>query len=294
MRYIKQYKIFESDNDYKYHSLNHYFGITYNEVGDIIQEMLDIHEGLTYRVEISLKGDDSHVFNDVDHFIVFIESETAFSDMPYLNMVEEVDSLFKMYGLEIFYVSSVAERSIGMNLFIKREGDHSRVMEKIPEIHVPDSNPYNDNIAGFMESISTIFYSIVDRTKENFDFLSSYFDIKMDLNSYMKNSNIKNIEVRIGDVLIGDCMFVLKENRSVHMNYTFILESYRNKGINQEIKRRVIDWCRKNGYNKVTCNVRESNKESLSSLLKSGFKINSNYDLKYPDGEKKIPLYYIV
>jgi hypothetical protein len=47
----------------------------------------------------------------------------------------------------------------------------------------------------------------------------------------------------------------------------------------------------KNDILLITVNVREGDKDSLNSLLKSGFQINTNVDLKYADGEKKIPLY---
>jgi hypothetical protein len=46
-----------------------------------------------------------------------------------------------------------------------------------------------------------------------------------------------------------------------------------------------------NDVNIITSNVRKNNLPSLKSLLKSGFVINKNYDLYYPDGEKKIPLF---
>ncbi len=143
------------------------------------------------------------------------------------------------------------------------------------------------------ENFDNILYSIVGGSKENFEFLSN-FDAIPSIESYLSSPRIKIVEARLNDELIACSMFVLKEN-SVHLNYTFVIDSYRNKGVNQGLKKTLVDWCSKNGYAKITCNVRESNIPSLSSLIKSGFNINTNYnDLKYPDGEKKIPLYYEV
>ena len=46
-----------------------------------------------------------------------------------------------------------------------------------------------------------------------------------------------------------------------------------------------------NNVQVITSNVRESNLSSLNSLLNSGFQINKNYELYYPDGERKLPLF---
>lgn len=46
-----------------------------------------------------------------------------------------------------------------------------------------------------------------------------------------------------------------------------------------------------NNVTVITSNVRESNKSSFNSLIKSGFEVNNNVNLFYPDGEKKIALF---
>jgi ribosomal protein S18 acetylase RimI-like enzyme len=77
----------------------------------------------------------------------------------------------------------------------------------------------------------------------------------------------------------------------IHMNYSAVDDAYRNKGINKKMKLKIIETGKQNGCTLITSNVRESNISSLKSQLSVGFKINDRADLKYPDGEKKIPLY---
>jgi len=77
----------------------------------------------------------------------------------------------------------------------------------------------------------------------------------------------------------------------IHLNYSAVDEAYRNMGINKSMKLRIIEIGRKNNCSLITSNVRQSNLASLKSQQDIGFKVNDKVDLKYPDGEKKIPLY---
>ena len=76
-------------------------------------------------------------------------------------------------------------------------------------------------------------------------------------------------------------------------DWKLVSDNFRGIGINSEMKDGIIKYCKElPNINKITCNVRQSNESSINSLLKIGFEINNNVDMIYPDGEKKIPLYY--
>ena len=54
---------------------------------------------------------------------------------------------------------------------------------------------------------------------------------------------------------------------------------------------KIIEIGKENNCSIITVNVRASNISSLKSLESIGFIINNKVELKYPDGEEKIPLY---
>lgn len=149
MKHIKTFRVFESEGDPN--MLYDHFGITYEQVGDIIQDLLDVEGDLTYRIEVRPKEKDG-LFGEVDHFIIFIESKFAFDDTVFLPMIEQVDELLQMYGLEIFYVSPLAKRSIGENIFVKRISDDYKVCNKIPRIHDPSEDEDSEAL-GMVASI---------------------------------------------------------------------------------------------------------------------------------------------
>jgi ribosomal protein S18 acetylase RimI-like enzyme len=132
--------------------------------------------------------------------------------------------------------------------------------------------------------------SIENRSNEHYSFLKKYFDIPFSFVEYINNNNIYIITVRIKDELIGVELFRMKDNK-IHLTYTLIEEEYRNKGINTNIKKAVINFAKNNNVNLITANVRKSNMHSLKTFLSTGFKINDSVKNTYPDGEEKIPLY---
>jgi L-amino acid N-acyltransferase YncA len=75
------------------------------------------------------------------------------------------------------------------------------------------------------------------------------------------------------------------------MNYSSVDETYRNQGINKKMMLKIIEIGKENGCIVITSNIRQSNLSSLKSQQAVGFKVNDRFDLTYPDGEKKIPLY---
>ena len=58
-----------------------------------------------------------------------------------------------------------------------------------------------------------------------------------------------------------------------------------------ELDDKILEIAKVNNVHLITSNVRYSNKSSIKSLLNSGFNVNYNANLKYPDGEKKLSLY---
>lgn len=137
-------------------------------------------------------------------------------------------------------------------------------------------------------------YKLTSPNKDNHSFLNKYFDDFIPLESYTNNDNYKVIEIRDSNNRIIACNFFVIKTDSIHINATAIINTHRKIGINQEIKNVLIEYCKNKNIKKITCNVRESNLNSLNSLLHTGFIINTNANLFYPDGEKKISLYYTI
>lgn len=168
MRYLTTYKIFESD-DYKWWSIEYQFKVTEDQIKDIFQDILDISPGLDISIDVRLKGQIDHIFNEVDYILVSITSEHVFNDLSCIPMIKNADSMLDMYGLEIFYVSPLGSRSIGFNTFIKRKGEYSKVNKKIPDIHkIDDREVYGDMNESFKtdeekaEIISDSLHDIFD------------------------------------------------------------------------------------------------------------------------------------
>jgi ribosomal protein S18 acetylase RimI-like enzyme len=138
-------------------------------------------------------------------------------------------------------------------------------------------------------NVNDIFIKIEDKNKDTYNFISKYLDV-ISFNDYISNDNLYQAVARKGDEIVGVRIFRMKDGK-IHLNYSAITERERNKGLNRKLLKVIEDFAIKNGVNIMTSNVRKSNLSSLNSLLKSDFIINKNYDLYYPDGEKKIPLF---
>ena len=128
-----------------------------------------------------------------------------------------------------------------------------------------------------------------EKTKETYEFVSQYLDI-LDFNDYITNPNLFQVVARLNNSIVGIMVFRMGDGK-MHLNYSAVLPSERNAGLNKRMLDEVEKIASSNGINVITANVRESNTYSLRSLLSSGFEINQNYDMKYPDGEKKIPVF---
>jgi hypothetical protein len=139
MKHIKLYRVFESSIESE---LEKNFGITYEEVGDIIQDILDSTPGLTYKIETRLLNDSLSIFNNsgkinkngVNYFIIYIESKTLFDDTSFINMASEIDGKLSIYGLEIIYFGNLSNYSIGTNIFVSKISDKYYNCKKIPKI----------------------------------------------------------------------------------------------------------------------------------------------------------------
>lgn len=134
---------------------------------------------------------------------------------------------------------------------------------------------------------------IVNTTEEHYDFLKSYFKkFVTDLDKFLNTKNYRCCEYRVDGKLIG-CSFFVIHDTYTHLNASLVSDNFRGIGINREMKDVIIKYCKElPNINKITCNVRQSNESSIKSLLKIGFEINNNVDMIYPDGEKKISMYY--
>lgn len=135
---------------------------------------------------------------------------------------------------------------------------------------------------------------IVNTSEENYSFLKSYFKkFVTNLDKFLTTSSYKVCEYRSDSGFLIGCSFFVIHDNYIHLNASLISDSFRGLGINKEMKQCIIKYADSiNGIKKITCNVRESNVKSMKSLLNIGFKINNNVDMIYPDGEKKIAMYY--
>ncbi len=97
-----KYKVFEGINDY---------GMTYDDIRDMLYYVTDEFPNLTFSVEDSLQS--GIIEQDDKSFIIELyDSEIEFPmDLPVLHYVEpkihdlikDIDSQLKKYGLEVFY-----------------------------------------------------------------------------------------------------------------------------------------------------------------------------------------------
>lgn len=129
-----------------------------------------------------------------------------------------------------------------------------------------------------------------DKSKESYDFISKYLHL-IPFDDYISNDNLYQVCCYHLGELIGVRIFRMKDSK-IHLNYSAVDERFRGKGINSLLFDQVLKVAKSNGVQVITSNVRQSNKSSLKSLLKSGFQINDKVEMYYPDGEKKIPLFY--
>lgn len=143
------------------------------------------------------------------------------------------------------------------------------------------------------EEFSNITIKECPKSKEAYDLVEKYLNpIKFE--SYINNEDLYQICAYDGDSLVGVSIFRMKDGK-MHITYDVVDESHRNMGINRKMKLRVIEIAKENGCTLITANVRESNLVSLKSHQNLGFKINHKVqDLKYKNGEKKIPLYLYI
>ena len=138
-------------------------------------------------------------------------------------------------------------------------------------------------------SNSDIIIKQEKKTNETYNFIKKYLDV-IDIDSYINNHNLYQVVVRYDNEIIGIRIFRMNDGK-IHLNYSAVIPEFRKMGLNKKMLNEIEKIGISNGVNVITSNVRESNIYSLKSLLGSGFQINTNYDLKYPDGEKKIPLF---
>lgn len=140
------------------------------------------------------------------------------------------------------------------------------------------------------ENFEQIEVSLCDKSRESYDFVTKYLNI-IPFEDYISNDNLYQVCCYNSGELIGVRIFRMKDSK-IHLNYSAVDERFRGRGINSLLFDEILKVAKSNGVTIITSNVRQSNKSSLQSLLKSGFQINDKVDMYYPDGEKKIPLFY--
>lgn len=153
--------------------------------------------------------------------------------------------------------------------------------------HIQGFIRFNENLN--MSDVSDIIIKQEEKTNETYEFINQYLDV-IDFDSYINNNNLYQVVARYDNSIIGIRIFRMNDGK-IHLNYSAVIPEFRNKGLNKKMFNEIEKIGISNNVNIITSNVRESNISSLKSLLGSGFQINKNYDLKYPDGEKKIPLF---
>jgi len=146
-------------------------------------------------------------------------------------------------------------------------------------------------IKNFLEHLkfNDIYIEMTEKSRETYEFISKYLNV-MNFDDYMNNDNLYQVVAYKEGEIVGVRIFKMKDDK-IHLNYSAVIPSERNKELNKKMFDEIEKIGIKNNVSLITSNVRESNKPSLKSLLKSGFTINKNYELYYPDGEKKIPLF---
>lgn len=140
------------------------------------------------------------------------------------------------------------------------------------------------------ESNTNFVISFENKSIEHYNFLNKFFTMTFDLQQFLNNDKIYIVVAKENNKLIGVSLFRM-DNNKIHMNYTVVDPTYRNKGINKKIKQFIINFAKNNNVILITANVRKSNDYSIKSFLSCGFLINDKAISKYPDGEEKIPLY---
>jgi ribosomal protein S18 acetylase RimI-like enzyme len=133
-------------------------------------------------------------------------------------------------------------------------------------------------------------YRSVDKSEESYQFMDNYLSPLIGYDDYIKNVNLYQIGAFDGENMVGLIIFRMKDGK-IHINYTAVAPEYRKMGINARLLSEMEKVAKYNNVALITANVRESNVSSIRSFVLSGYTINQSADLKYPDGEKKIPIF---
>lgn len=150
---------------------------------------------------------------------------------------------------------------------------------------------YNNVLKFLGESIiDNIAINIEKNSHEIYNFIAEYLNITLDIEKYLVSENTKQIVARDNGTIVGAIIFNINNNKA-HISYAAVSTEMRNNGINKKMLSALEEYCKNNGIIMLTSNIRAGNIASLTSRLNSGFQINHNYDLKYPDGEKKLPMF---
>ena len=93
--------------------------------------------------------------------------------------------------------------------------------------------------------------------------------------------------------LVACVIFEIKGDRG-YIDYCVVDYKYRNRKINRQMLKEVIQYGEENGIVLFTVNIRENNIPSIKSHESVGFKIVDNYTGEYSNGDVKLLLTYYI
>ena len=159
---------------------------------------------------------------------------------------------------------------------------------------------------------------IEEKSKQHYDFIKKQFDVAyLSYKEFMERDDLFVVVIRNGNSMIVAMCLVrstpMEERKaippketedktkppkieyetldfSIHrIVFTLVDAYYRGKGYNQELLNFVYDNAKEIGdVRYLVANIRESNKPSINSFMKNGFKISKRIPKPYSNGEKKI------
>lgn len=129
------------------------------------------------------------------------------------------------------------------------------------------------------------------RSSEQYRFVSTHFSLFFDEKRYLNDESFHCCEVRSSSELAAVSMVQLQDKHDrIRLLYTLVNPNFRRRGINSLIKKAVEELAKECGVSYLYAHVRENNKASLHSLLKSGFEVIDEGATFYKNGDKKIAL----
>lgn len=133
---------------------------------------------------------------------------------------------------------------------------------------------------------------IEKKCEEHFILLQKYFDVYFDLEKFLTKDKYMSFCLRIDGILCGvslvHSIITPKGKNILKIIYTVIDENHRGSGYNILLLNSIHDYSTKNNIKYIIANIRESNKPSVKSFFKNGYRISNVLTEPYKNKEKKI------